>query len=41
MRLVTRALYEKLLALQALREPFEIYTGKRDLQSMLIKVAAD
>lgn len=33
----SRAMYEKLLALQATREPFEVYTGKRVYKNMLIK----
>lgn len=33
----SRAMYEKLLALQALREPFEVYTGKRAYTNMLVK----
>ncbi len=33
----SRAMYENMLALQALREPFEVYTGKRVYNNMLIK----
>lgn len=33
----SRAMYEKLLALQADRTPFEVYTGKRVYKNMLIK----
>lgn len=33
----SKAMYTKLLALQALREPFEVYTGKRVYKNMLIK----